>query len=182
LIALSQPGPGIIKKEWINYMSEDPILFACANPVPEIYPQEAKEGGARIVATGRSDFPNQLNNSLGFPGIFRGVLDVQAKTITDEMCLEAANELAKYAEEKGLNEDYIIPTMDDWEVYVREAVAVGRKAVEQGLARIKLSRGELYQKALKKIKEARDITQLLMKEKYIDSPNPHWGEDEKDKS
>jgi len=173
LIALSQPGPGVIKKEWIRYMAEDPILFACANPVPEIYPAEAKEGGAKIVATGRSDFPNQLNNSLGFPGIFRGVLDVQAKTITDEMCITAANELAKYAEKrgnhlKGLNEDYIIPTMDDWEVYVEEAVAVGMKAIEQGLARVKLSEEELYKKAEKKIKEARQITRLLMKEKYIE--------------
>jgi len=167
LIALSQPGPGIIKKEWIKEMANDPIVFACANPVPEIYPQEAKEGGARIVATGRSDFPNQLNNSLGFPGIFRGVLDVQAKTITDEMCLAAADALASYAEKKGLNEEQIIPTMDDWEVYVQEAVAVGKKAIGQGLARVKLSEKELYQKAFKKIKEAREITKLLMKEKYI---------------
>ena len=167
LIALSQPGPGIIKKEWIKEMANDPIVFACANPVPEIYPQEAKEGGARIVATGRSDFPNQLNNSLGFPGIFRGVLDVQAKTITDEMCLAAVDALASYAEKKGLDEEQIIPTMDDWEVYVQEAVAVGKKAIEQGLARVKLSEKELYQKAFKKIKEAREITKLLMKEKYI---------------
>ncbi len=177
LIALSKPGPGVVKKEWIKTMANNAIVFACANPVPEIWPREAKDGGARIVATGRSDFPNQLNNSLGFPGIFRGVLDVQAKTITDKMCLTAAYELAGYAEKKGLNEDYIIPTMDDWEVYVLEAVAVGQEAIREGLAGKNLSRKKLYQEAYKKIKEAREITQLLMKEKYINdytTPQPSF--------
>jgi len=89
-IACSRPGPGTIKKEWVRKMADDAVIFACANPVPEIWPWEAKEAGARIVATGRSDFPNQVNNSLGFPGIFRGTLDVRAKTITDEMCIAAA--------------------------------------------------------------------------------------------
>jgi malate dehydrogenase (oxaloacetate-decarboxylating) len=83
LIALSTPGPDTVKKEWIQSMNKDAIVFVCANPIPEIWPWEAKEAGARIVATGRSDFPNQVNNSLGFPGIFRGTLDVMAKTITD---------------------------------------------------------------------------------------------------
>ena len=93
------------------------IIFACANPVPEIWPWEATEAGARIVATGRSDFPNQVNNSLGFPAIFRGVIDVAAKTITDEMCIAAAEELARYKEGDGLKEDAILPTMDDREVF-----------------------------------------------------------------
>jgi malate dehydrogenase (oxaloacetate-decarboxylating) len=94
VVAASKQGPGTIKPEWIKTMANDAILFACANPIPEIWPWEAQEAGARIVATGRNDFPNQVNNSLGFPGIFRGVLDVKAKTITDDMCIAAAQELA----------------------------------------------------------------------------------------
>jgi malate dehydrogenase (oxaloacetate-decarboxylating) len=143
-------------------MAKDAILFACANPIPEIWPWEAKEAGVRIVATGRSDFPNQVNNSTGFPAIFRGTLDVKAKTITDEMCLAAAYELAKCAEERGIHEDYISPTMAEWEVFVREAVAVGMKAIEQGVARETLSREELTRRAEKMIKEAREATSLLM--------------------
>ena len=102
-IALSKPGPGTIKPEWVSAMAKDAIVFACANPVPEIWPWEAKAAGARIVATGRSDFPNQVNNSLGFPGIFRGALDVRARTITDEMCLAAAEALAGAAPDGGMN-------------------------------------------------------------------------------
>jgi malate dehydrogenase (oxaloacetate-decarboxylating) len=156
LVALSKSGPGVIEKEWITKMKDDAIVFVCANPVPEIWPWEAKEAGARIVATGRSDFPNQVNNSLGFPGIFRGTLDVQARTITDEMCLAASLELAKVAEDKGLSEDYIIPTMDEWEVFAREAVAVGLKAIEQGVARVKPSKEELFQMAEYQIRTSRD--------------------------
>jgi malate dehydrogenase (oxaloacetate-decarboxylating) len=142
LISLSVPGPDVIKKEWISQMAENAIVFACANPVPEIFPWDAKEAGAKIVATGRSDFPNQVNNSLGFPGIFRGTLDVRARTITDEMCIAAAYELANLVEDiKGcLTEDYILPTMEHEEVFVREAAAVGLKAIEQGIARVKLSK------------------------------------------
>ena len=95
VVAASKPGPGTIKKEWVKTMATNSIIFACANPIPEIWPWDAEEAGARIVATGRSDFPNQVNNSLGFPGIFRGVLDVKAKTITDDMCIAAAQELGK---------------------------------------------------------------------------------------
>ncbi len=166
-IALSKSGPGTIKPEWIAEMAKDSIVFACANPTPEIWPWEAKEAGARIVSTGRSDFPNQVNNSLGFPGIFRGTLDVYAKTITDEMCIAAAEELARCAEDRGLKDDYIIPTMDDWEVFPREAVAVALKAIEQGVARLTLTRDELYAQAAAKIKRARDETQVLMKEGLI---------------
>lgn len=170
VISYSRPGPDVIKKEWIQRMAKDPIVFVCANPVPEIWPWEAKEAGAKVVATGRSDFPNQINNSLGFPGIFRGTLDVNAKTITDEMCIAAAEELAKVAEDKGLREDYLIPTMDDWEVFPREAVAVGMKAIEQGVARIVMDRDSLYKKALKTIKEARKEIQFLMKKGFIKKP------------
>jgi malate dehydrogenase (oxaloacetate-decarboxylating) len=119
------------------------------------------------VATGRSDFPNQVNNSLGFPGIFRGTLDVMARTITDEMCIAAAEELARCAEDKGLNEDYLIPTMDEWEVFPREAVAVGMKAIEQGVARVTMSREELFDTAAKIIKRAREETQMMMREGFI---------------
>ena len=132
-IALSRPGPGTIKKEWVSLMAKDAIVFACANPVPEIWPWEAKEAGAAIVSTGRSDFPNQVNNSLGFPGIFRGVIDVQASTITDTMCIAAAKELAACAAEKGLNPEKILPSMDDFEVFPRIAAATAMQAIEKGL-------------------------------------------------
>jgi malate dehydrogenase (oxaloacetate-decarboxylating) len=168
VITLSQPGPDVIKKEWIRGMAKDPIVFACANPIPEIWPWEAKEAGARIVATGRSDFPNQVNNSLGFPAIFRGALDVRATTITDEMCIAAAYELARYVEDKGvLSEECLMPTMDEWDVFPREAAAVGTKAVEQGVARINRSYDELYRNAVEMIQQSQKMTKLLMKEGFI---------------
>ena len=162
-ISLSKSGPDIIKPEWVQDMAKEAIVFACANPVPEIWPWEAKEAGARIIATGRSDFPNQVNNSTGFPAIFRGTLDVRARTITDEMCLAAAYELAKCAEEKGLSDDYIIPTMEEKEVFIREAVAVGMKAIEQGVAQTILSRDELTKRAEKMMNGARETTAMIMK-------------------
>jgi malate dehydrogenase (oxaloacetate-decarboxylating) len=171
LIAASKPGPGTIKKEWVASMAKDAIVFAEANPVPEIWPWEAKEAGARIVATGRSDFPNQINNSLGFPGIFRGALDIRATTITDEMCIAAAYELAKVAEDKGIHEEYIIPTMDEWEVFPREAVAVGSKGIEQGVARVKLPADVRYKMAEETIRQAREQVQMLMREKFILDPD-----------
>ncbi|MFX0182335.1 MAG: NADP-dependent malic enzyme [Candidatus Hodarchaeota archaeon] len=167
VIAASKPGPGVIKPEHIQAMVDDPIVFACANPIPEIWPWEAKEAGAAIVATGRSDFPNQVNNSLGFPGIFRGTLDVMAITITDEMCIAAAKELARTAQDKGLEADYIIPSMDDWEVFPREAVAVGQQAIKEGIARLKLTRQEAYEHAELLIKRAREQTHSLMDLGYI---------------
>ena len=166
-IALSQPGPGVIRPEWVKSMAKEAIVFACANPVPEIWPWEASEAGARIVATGRSDFPNQVNNSLGFPGIFRGVIDVAAKTITDEMCIAASEELARRADERGLSEDRILPTMDDWEVVPREAAAVGLKAIEQGVARHKMTRDALIAKARRIIDRARQETKTLMEHGLI---------------
>lgn len=170
VVAASKPGPDTIKKDWIRSMAEDSIVFACANPIPEIWPWDAEEAGARIVATGRSDFPNQVNNSLGFPAIFRGVLDVKAKTITDDMCIAAATELAKYAEERGMNEKDILPRMDEWEVFPREAVACALKSIEQGVARIKPSRQELYERASTIIRNARQSTELLMKHGQIKQP------------
>lgn len=143
-------------------MAKDAICFVCANPTPEIWPWEAKETGARIVATGRSDFPNQVNNSIGFPAIFRGVLDVQAHTITDEMCIAAAEELARFAEEQGIHEDYIAPTMEQPEAFVREAVAVGLKAQEQGVARLKLKPDELRRRVESAIMGARQAHDSLV--------------------
>ena len=115
-----------------------------------------------MVATGRSDFPNQINNSLGFPGIFRGALDVMARTITDDMCIAAARELANVAEDRGLAPDYIIPNMEEWEVFPREAAAVGEQAVREGIARVARSRSELLEMAYSRIKRARDETMLKM--------------------
>jgi malate dehydrogenase (oxaloacetate-decarboxylating) len=167
MIALSKPGPGTIKPEWVQGMAKDAIVFPCANPIPEIWPWEAKEAGARVVGTGRSDFPNQINNSLGFPGIFRGVLDVRARTITDEMAIAAAEELAACARERGIREDYLIPTMDDREVFPREAAATGVKAQEQGIALLSKSREELYAQAEATIRQAREMVQVLMREGLI---------------
>ena len=166
-IAASKPGPGTILPEWVRGMAEDAILFACANPIPEIWPWEAKEAGARIVGTGRSDFANQINNSLGFPGIFRGVLDVRATTITDEMAIAAAEELARCAEERGLDDENIVPLMGDWEVFPREAAAVGIKAQEQNVARLTLSHQELLDTARQTIREAQDLTRFMMKQGLI---------------
>jgi malate dehydrogenase (oxaloacetate-decarboxylating) len=161
-ISLSRSGPNTILPQWIKGMNRNAIVFICANPIPEIWPWEAKEAGAGIVATGRSDFANQVNNSIGFPAIFRGALDVRAKTITDEMCIAAAYELARCAEDHGLSEEYLIPTMDDWQVFVREAVAVAMKAIEQGIARETLSREQLTQRVERMIRESREATELLM--------------------
>lgn len=167
VIALSKQGPDTIQKSWVSAMADDAIVFVCANPIPEMWPWDAKEAGARVVATGRSDFANQVNNSIGFPAIFRGTLDVMARTITDEMCIAAAIELAKCAEDKGIHEDYLLPTMDEWEVFPREAVAVAKKAMEQGVARLKLSEKELFQMAETKIRRARDEVGLLMEKGII---------------
>jgi len=166
VIALSKAGPGVILPEWVARMARDPIVFACANPVPEIWPWEAKHAGAKIVATGRSDFQNQVNNSLGFPGIFRGVLDVRARTITDEMCFAASHALADQIGDR-LDADHILPTMADWEVYPREAAAVGMKAQEQGVARLCASRDDLLNHARTMIQRSRELTQMMMREHFI---------------
>jgi malate dehydrogenase (oxaloacetate-decarboxylating) len=170
VIALSKSGPGVILPEWVRSMAPGAIIFACANPVPEIWPWEAKEAGAAVVATGRSDFPNQVNNSLGFPGIFRGTLDVRAHTITDEMCFAAAQALADQIGER-LDADHILPNMDDWEVFPREAAAVGMKAQEQGVARIQMSYEKLLENAISIIRRSRDLTRNMMQAGFIaDAP------------
>jgi malate dehydrogenase (oxaloacetate-decarboxylating) len=170
LISLSIPGPDVIKKEWIARMGDRPIVFACANPVPEIYPHAAKEAGAYIVATGRGDFPNQVNNSLGFPGILKGALMVRSRKITDEMAIAAANSLADYAEERGINPENIVPTMDEADVFPYEAADVAMQAIEDGVARIELSRDEVYQWAKKDIEYSRGIVDALTDKGFIKEP------------
>ncbi|AWR96897.1 malate dehydrogenase [Acidianus sulfidivorans JP7] len=162
VIAASKPGPYTIKQEWISLMNKDPIVFALANPVPEILPDEAKKAGAKIVATGRSDFPNQVNNSLIFPAMFRGVLDSRSRAITDEMIIAASEALAKFAREKGISENYIIPRMDEWEVYYEVAAAVAYKATELGMSRIKKTKEEFKEIAKEKIMRSRKIMSMVI--------------------
>ncbi|HEY4773787.1 MAG TPA: NADP-dependent malic enzyme [Xanthobacteraceae bacterium] len=161
-IAFSRPGPNVILPEWIASMAEDAVVLACANPVPEIWPQVARSAGAAIVATGRSDFPNQVNNSLVFPGLFRGVLDVRARTVSDRMAIAAASELVAAAKERGLGADRLLPTMDDWTVAARVAAAVGAAAVAEGLARIPLGRAEIERLALDAIGRSRAAVERLV--------------------
>ncbi|MDW8062747.1 MAG: NADP-dependent malic enzyme [Candidatus Caldarchaeum sp.] len=167
LVAASSPGPGKIKKEWVAKMADKPITFLLANPVPEMWPWEAKEAGAAVVATGRSDFPNQVNNSLVFPSVFRGALDVRARTITDTMMLKAAEALANYVTEDKLNADHIIPTMDEWEVYIYVAAAVAEQARVENVARNPLHYDEEFVRAKKIIQRSRKILMSLMEQRFI---------------
>ena len=167
LIALSKSGPDVILPDWVRAMAPDPVVFCCANPVPEMWPWDAQAAGAAVMATGRSDFPNQVNNSLGFPGIFRGTLDVRATTITDPMCIAAALALSGMAEEKGLRPDYILPNMDEWEVFPREAAAVAMKAIEEGVARKKMTYDEELKNAEEIIGRSRRLTKTMMDNGFI---------------
>ena len=128
--------PGTLTKEMVSTMAKDAIIFACANPIPEIFPDEAKAGGAAVVSTGRSDYPNQVNNVLAFPGIFRGALDVRASRINDEMKIAAAYALADLVGENELNADYILPAAFDPRVKDAVAKAVAEAARKSGVARI----------------------------------------------
>ncbi len=128
--------PGTLSTEMVSTMAKDAIIFACANPTPEIFPADAKAGGARVIATGRSDFPNQINNVLAFPGIFRGTFDVRASDINEEMKMAAAMALANLISEDELNEDYIIPAAFDPRVGSAVAKAVSEAAKATGVARV----------------------------------------------
>jgi len=155
VISASKPGPDTIKKEWISSMNTDSIVFALANPVPEIWPDSAKEAGAKIIATGRGDFPNQINNSLIFPGVFRGVLDAGARGVNFQIMVEAANEIANFV--KQPTAERIVPTMDEWELYPRVAAAVAYKTVEMNLARKSDSKNGFLKTATEIIESNRDI-------------------------
>ncbi|MBU3131904.1 NAD-dependent malic enzyme [Clostridium gasigenes] len=128
--------PGVVNQDMVRSMNKDSILFAMANPTPEIMPDEAKAAGARIIGTGRSDYPNQVNNVLAFPGIFRGALDVRAREINEEMKIAAAYAIANYIKEDELNENYIIPSALDKKVSKTVSDAIAKAARESGVARI----------------------------------------------
>ena len=170
LVAAAGQGPNMIKKEEVKLMNERAITFFLANPIPEMLPPAARAAGAEVIATGRSDYPNQVNNSLLFPAIFRGALDVRAKTITDGMVIEAAKELAAFAREKGLRRDYILPTMVQWEVYPRVAAKVGQAAVKEGVARRKLSAKESLHAATETIEHSRKVMSALRRSGIILDP------------
>ena len=129
-------GPGTVTTEMVKTMAKDAIIFACANPTPEIFPDDAKAGGAAVIATGRSDFPNQINNVLAFPGIFRGTFDVRASDINEEMKMAAAKALAGLISDEELSADYIIPYAFDPKVGPAVAKAVAQAAIDSGVARI----------------------------------------------
>ena len=136
-IFIGVSAPNVVTADMVKTMNKDAIIFACANPTPEIFPDDAKAGGARIISTGRSDFPNQINNVLAFPGIFRGAFDVRAKDINEEMKFAAAKALAELIAEDELNEEYIIPKAFDKRVGPAVAKAVAEAAVRTGVARLK---------------------------------------------
>jgi malate dehydrogenase (oxaloacetate-decarboxylating) len=169
-VIIGASAPGTIKPDQVKKMADKSIIFACANPVPEIYPSVAKAAGAYIVATGRGDFPNQVNNSLGFPGILKGALLVRARKITDEMAIAAAHSLANYAEKKGLGPDNIIPKMSDADVFPTEARDVAMQAIKDGVARVKMTADEAFAKAEADIKEARNIVHKMMEMGLIKRP------------
>ncbi len=170
LISLSTPGPNTVKPEWIRLMAPKAIVFCCANPVPEIYPHDAKAAGAFIVATGRGDFPNQINNSCGFPGILKGALLVRASQITDGMAIRAAHSLAAFAEARGIDAGNIVPRMDEADVFAHEAADVAEQAVKEGVARHPQTRDEVFAQAATDIQASRDLCHRMMNDGSIAPP------------
>jgi malate dehydrogenase (oxaloacetate-decarboxylating) len=177
LISLSSPGPDTVKREWVRLMAQKSIVFVCANPVPEIYPYAAKEEGAYIVATGRGDFPNQVNNSIGFPGILKGALMVRARKITDNMAIAAAHSLADYAEKRGINPENIVPNMEEASVFPDEAADVAMQAIKDGVARVEMTREEAYAKAKADIDYSRSLTKSLTDNGFIQPPKQEMLQD-----
>lgn len=170
LIALSTPGPDVIKKEWVRSMNKKAIVFACANPVPEIYAHTAKEAGAYIVATGRGDSPNQLNNSVCFPGILKGALLCRATAITDRMALACTHALAKAAEQKGLDPERIVPTMEDDFIYPLQAKAVAEQAILDGVANSRLTPDEIFDIAQRDITQSKTLFNKLTEFGFMEQP------------
>jgi malate dehydrogenase (oxaloacetate-decarboxylating) len=169
LIAASKPGPDVLSKNTLRKMNNDAILFALSNPVPEIWPKDAKEAGIRIVATGRSDFPNQVNNSLIFPSVIRGVLDVKSKAVPDEVIIAGAKELAEYSQRHGtLTDEHILPTMMDREIYPLVAAAVGDSCVKMGISRIQLTRKQIQNRAVEIIQKTQKLIDTLQKSNLIE--------------
>ena len=165
VIAASKPGPGTIKPDWIRSMNTDAIVFALANPNPEIWPDDAIASGAKIVATGRSDFNNQVNNSLVFPGVFRGILDARSKGVNFDVMVSASKEIANFV--KDPSPEKIVPSMDEWELYPDVASAVAHKTVELGLAR-KIDSREGFRKTASEIIETnRKLYLKLLDDKLI---------------
>jgi malate dehydrogenase (oxaloacetate-decarboxylating) len=172
LVALSKPGPDTVQKEWTAKMADKAIVFVCSNPIPEIYPYAAKEAGAYIVATGRGDFPNQVNNSVCFPSILKGALLVHAHKISDGMAITAAHAIAQFAEDRGITTEDIIPKMTESDLFPLVATEVALKAIEEGHARINLSREEIFAMAKQDIEKTHAEMQLLMDTNFIQRSDP----------
>ncbi len=170
LIALSTPGPDTVKREWVHSMAPKSIVFACANPVPEIWPHAAREEGAYIVATGRGDFPNQVNNSVCFPGLLKGALLVRARKVTDGMAIRCSHSIADFAEKRGISENDITARMDESEVFAIQAADVAMKAIEEGVARVIMTWDEVYNRAKADIAASRKLTEDLMRLGHIKEP------------
>ena len=170
LISLSKPGPDVIRPEWVSGMAKGAIVFACANPVPEIYPHAAKAAGAAVVATGRGDFPNQVNNSLGFPGILKGALLVRARKITDGMAIAAAQTIAAFAERNGLSPERVMPLMTEEGVFSETAAAVAKQAQAEGVARKSLEPEAVLERARRDIAAAHAALEALTASGLIPPP------------
>ncbi|MFA6505872.1 MAG: NADP-dependent malic enzyme [Treponemataceae bacterium] len=170
LIALSTPGPDTVKREWVRSMAAKSIVFVCANPVPEIWPYAAKEEGAFIVATGRGDFPNQVNNSVCFPGILKGALLVRAKKITDGMAIRCSHSIADFSEKRGITSDDIIAKMDETEVFAVEAADVAMQAIAEGVARVQMTWDQVHAQAKADIAASRKLADDLMAAGHIAKP------------
>ena len=168
VLAASTPVPGTIHTEWVRSMAPHPIVFALANPLPEIWPADAHAAGAAVVATGRSDFPNQVNNSLIFPCVFRGILDARARSIPDEVVIAAAQELAHSAATLGLTDRHLLPTMDEREVFPHVAAAVAETAVRLGIAQVRASREEFFDRARQIMARPAALTDVLQRSGLVD--------------
>ena len=170
LVALSTPGPDVVKRAWIRSMGKKAIVFTCANPVPEIWPHAALEEGAFIVATGRGDFPNQVNNSVCFPGILKGALLSRATGISDGMAIRCARSIAAFARERGIDPGHIMPNMEDEGLFEREAADVADQAAKEGLARSSMSPERVWEKAHVDIIAARRMFKDMTESGVIEPP------------